>query len=373
MDKKRLFPSGIAINKAFCNRVEERGYLKKCVENNEHIVLISPRRYGKTSLITQVILDCKLPSTSIDLLLAPDAEYVKDAILNGVGALCSELLPEDETLKQKFISIFADFNPKVVLTAFGQKLELSSPLVSVKTITDALMSLDVAAKVSNKKVIFALDEFQQVATLNQNHTIEASIRHAVERSEQVAYIFSGSNRHMLEQMFNDKSRPLYHLCELMKLDRISSTELEKFINFAAQEKWQQMLDEDAIHEIINLTQCHTFYVNRICRMLWKMDDIPNKDIIRSSWNAYIDNQKWITDDLAMLTPNQRKVMTVLSFSSVKQIFSSQMISKMNLTSSSISKAVGTLENLDLIYKNPNGEYDVLDPAIKSFIRRYRTN
>ena len=367
MSNRKLFPSGIAKGNAFCNRETERNYLKQCIDNNEHVVLVSPRRYGKTSLIAKVIEDCHIDHVSIDLLLAPDSNYVRDAILSGVAQLCSNLIEKSGSVKDKIFSIFDAFNPKLTLSAFGQKLELSANTNSVQTIAEALLSLEDAAQIANKKIVFVMDEFQQVATLNNHHNVEASIRHAVERSKNITYIFSGSNRHLLEQMFNDKARPLYHLCELMRLNRISAQAFVKFIAKIAQKKWGASIDDRVFLKIMELTHCHTFYVNRICRLLWKNETIPSIKDIDAIWNNYVYEQQWVIDDLTKLTANQRKIMTALAVQPSSEIYGEYIRSSTGINPSSIAKTICSLEKSDLIYKDKSGVYFVLDPAIAYFI------
>ena len=116
MIDQNTFPPGIATNNAFCNRTKERKYLKQCIENNEHVVLISARRYGKTSLIAQVILDTGRPSIAIDLLICPTDEHVKKHILRGISQLCSKLA-KNNSIRSKIVAIMEKFNPKVTLSA----------------------------------------------------------------------------------------------------------------------------------------------------------------------------------------------------------------------------------------------------------------
>ena len=364
---EKIFPAGIATGASFCNRTAEREQLMECLKNNEHIVLISPRRYGKTSLISQVIFDTAIPAVSIDFLLAPDAEYIKEAILKGVAELCSILLSKVASLKERIFAVLADFNPKLTLSAMGQKLELSSRSISPSTITEALLALETAAKEAKAHIVFVMDEFQQIATLHDNHTIEASIRHAVERSRYVTYFFSGSNRHLLEQMFNDKTRPLYHLCDLIKLERISGCELGKFIGASATKRWSGGLTNEAIEAIIYLTRCHTFYINSLCRLLWKKKSVPTAAEVKAFWHDYVYKQQWIVNDLAGLTPNQRKIVAALAQKPVAEIYGPYIRKETGLVPSSIGKTVKSLEKMDMIYKDADGKYKVLDPATLYFL------
>lgn len=367
MKKTKIFPSGIATGTAFCNRENERKYLKECFENNEHIVIVAPRRYGKTSLITQAIQESGILSVSIDLLLAIDAAFVLEGILLGVSEVCSLILDKENLLKDRIFSIFSAFNPKLTLSAFGQKLELSAKNNNPNTITEALLLLEKTAQEFGKQIVFAMDEFQQIATIANNHTIEASIRHAVERSENVTYIFSGSNRHLLEQMFNDKTRPLYHLCELLQLDRIKAISFKSFIDKLSKDKWGSIIDNDCFDLIMSLTERHTFYVNRLCRLLWKNEHKPSLETIRRVWERYVHAEQWISDDIAKLTANQRNIMKALAKQPIIEIYGEYIRKSTGIPGSSIEKTVLSLKKMDMIYCDDEGFYKVLDPAIRHFI------
>ncbi len=367
MNKAKIFPSGIATGEAFCNRETERKYLKDCFSNNEHIVIVAPRRYGKTSLIIQSIKESSILSVSIDLLLAVDATFVLEAILLGVSEICSLILEKENLLKDRIFSIFSSFNPKLTLSAFGQKLELSARNHHPNTITEALLLLEKTAKESDKQIVFAMDEFQQIATITNNHTIEASIRHAVERSENVTYIFSGSNRHLLEQMFNDKTRPLYHLCELLRLDRIKAIDFKGFIENLSKNKWGSIIDNDCFEVIMLLTERHTFYVNRLCRLLWRNEQKPLVETIKRTWDHYVHSEQWIAEDISKLTANQRNIMKALAKQPTVEIYGEYIRKSTNIPVSSIEKTVASLQKMDMIYCDNDGFHRVLDPAIRYFL------
>ena len=369
MTKLDFFPVGLATGEAFCDRVNEREVLRQSILNLEHIVMVSARRYGKTSLITQVIQENNLLAVSIDFLPATDENYVKNAVLVGVSNIVSQFLNRKAGLKNKLLQLFAKFNPKIVLTAFGQSIELSTPLSSPRTIIDALITLDQAAKQAKQKVVFVMDEFQQVGELSKSHSIEASVRHAVERSKNVVYIFSGSNRRLLEQMFNDKKRPLYHLCDLMKLDRISYEDYAPFIQAAFKRKWHKRIPDAIIDEILSLTECHTYYVNRLCRALWKQKNLPTAENVKQHWDQYINEKfPWITKDVACFSPNQRKVLAALSHVPTKELQGKEFCKLTSLTPASIRRVIDTMMQKDYLYIGDDGNYKLLDPALSHYFK-----
>ncbi len=364
------FPTGIVTGNAFCDREVEREYLKKRFEQNAHVVLISPRRYGKSSLINQFTLDQGLPFASVDLLPATSGKYVKNAMLDGVTSLLNSILPTVKRSKQKIISYFAKMNPVIEVSAFGQGIKLKPDEKTYEeTIMKALMNLDEVAKEFKQHLIFVIDEFQQIALLEKAHSLEASIRHAVERSKNVFYIFSGSNRTLLEEMFKNKNRPLYHLCDEMKLNRISAQHYEIFLKKASQKTWKKMLSTESINAIIRFTECHPYYVNRLCRMVWDVNSLPQVEDIKRIWKKYIDSQKqdWVSEMLSNLTMNQRMVLAGLANSPQKELMSKEFASKLELSTSSIQRTIYSLIKNDLVYQDIDDFYNVLNPVVKSVL------
>lgn len=368
---QRYFPQGIANNTSFCNREEERAALKESITMHEHIVLVAPRRYGKTSLITQVLKENNFPGVNIDFFFVLTQAEVNKTIAEGVSKIISTLLPKTKSACDKLIASIVALNPKLTFNLLGQKLEISSKQTTEKSISELLLALDQFAEKAKKTCVLVFDEFQQIGELKENHAIEAAIRHAVERSQYVSYIFCGSKRHLLNEMFTDKSRPLYHLCDLMTIDRIENSCYHAFINKMAKNKWGKILSDDTISEIIHLTENHSYYVNALCRRLWRGTQIPTLADVRNTWDSYVNQQAaWITTDLSQLTLNRRKVLSALAYQPSQTPQGQDFSTRVGLTPSGIQKCLSDLQKLDLIYLKKNGYYHLMDPAVAYFIRQY---
>lgn len=367
---QRYFPQGIATDTSFCNREKERAALKSCVEMHEHVVLVAPRRYGKTSLITQALKENDSPGVNIDFFFVLTQIEVTKNIMEGVSKIISALLPKTKLACNKLIDSIVALNPKLTFTLLGQKLEISTKQTTEKSISELLLALDQFASKVKKTCVIVFDEFQQIGELKENHAVEAAIRHAVERSQYVSYIFCGSKRHLLNEMFSDKSRPLYHLCDLMNINRIDTDCYYNFLNVMAKKKWKETLSNDAVFEIIHLAQNHPYYVNALCRRLWRYDIVPTLADVRNAWEEYVNQQSaWITNDLSRLTLNRRKVMTALAYQPTKEPQGQEFSNRVGLTPSGIQKCLSDLQKLDMVYLNHDTYYCVLDPAIAYFIRK----
>ncbi|HCU05029.1 MAG TPA: hypothetical protein DIC51_01745 [Coxiellaceae bacterium] len=363
-----LFPQGLASGEAFYNRKQEREKLKNSFLNNEHTVIVAPRRYGKTSLIKQTLLDVGLPGKRIDLLPATNILFVEKAIKSCVGELINQIIPKTKQIREKLITFTKELHPKLILSLFGQKLEITTSQSPESSIVDLLDGLNSIAQKVNKRVVICFDEFQQVGSLKNHLAIEASIRHAAEESSQVTYVFSGSSRHLLNQMFSSKSKPLYHLCNLMELDRIEMNIYVPILLKRAAQRWKTSVDEKAIVEILNLTKCHPYYVNALCRQLWKMDESPTRHCAQKTWIEYIETQSnWITDDLGRLTPHQRNILAAIAYQPVKEPYGNEFSDRVKIATSSIKKSLAILIRNDFVYRDKDERYKILDPAIEGFL------
>src|SRR3990167_2572812 len=178
---QRYFPQGIAREGVFCNRDKERRDLKNSIEAHEHLVLMAPRRYGKTSLIIKTLKEIDAPSVNIDFFFVLTQSEVLKAISEGISKIINQLLPKTKSACMQFIDSIVELNPKITFNLLGQKLEISTRHTTEKSISEILLALDQFAEKSKKSCVIVFDEFQQVGELKENHAIEAAIRHAVER------------------------------------------------------------------------------------------------------------------------------------------------------------------------------------------------
>ena len=348
MSLLKYFPEGLALGEAFVNRDKERSYLIKRVQSNKHCVLIAPRRYGKTSLVMKVAEEIKTPYCAIDFLAAYSDEYVRDQIVNKVSTLVFELLPRITKAKENLIHIFKKMNPEITIGAFGQKLTLKMSSSPLQDITDLLLKLDETAQSFKKNVVIFMDEFQQISQLKNHVSIEAAIRHAVERSQNTAYVFSGSSRKLLKQMFGDQSRPLYRLCQTINIERMHPEAYVEHLQNLAIKKWKKSLSAETIQRIFELTELHPFYMNVLCQYLWEEEEPPSSQQVNEIWKVFVKNQKKIiSHDLTSLSINQKKMMAALAKNPVQEAQSIEFISPLKISASSAQQAIEVLIQNDV--------------------------
>jgi hypothetical protein len=367
--QSQLFPQGLATGPAFYNRESERKKLAERFIGGEHTVVVAPRRYGKSSLIKQVLIESKIPGMRIDLLAVTNATYVQKAIKKAVSELVNGMVPRTKKAKLSLIEWVKRLHPKLTFNVLGQQVEISVSQGPESNMTELLTGLNTLAEKMNNRVVMCFDEFQQIGLLSNNHSIEASIRHAVESSTYVTYVFSGSSRHLLSQMFSEKSRPLYHLCDLMRLGRIKKKTYEKILLDRAKKNWKVSVDQVVVEEILALTHCHPYYVNALCRELWKDDLAPTVAVVQATWLQYVeDRQPWVLNDIARLTPNQKSVMAGVAYNNIREPYSVEFQRITKLSASQIKRSLEGMLRDDILYKDTECAFRVLDPAVETCIR-----
>jgi AAA+ ATPase superfamily predicted ATPase len=365
----KRFPSGVAEGDAFCNRVVERKRLKVNIEGVRHTVLMAPRRYGKTSLIRQVVLENNYIYVWIDFLSVTSKEEVEEKIRKAAKQLLFKLSPELKKITMQTKDLVKSLSPELNLKAMGQSLTLHLTSDSSLTIDEMLLELDSYAQKIGKTAVLICDEFQQISEIEKSVSSEALIRHAVERSKNITYLFSGSNRHLLAEMFSQSNRPLYRLCQAMVVQRIEAVEYKNFLNLAAQAHWKSDLPEEVSQRILALTECHPFYVNALCDELWLQETMPvNQEKVDVAWRWYIDGHKTIIlSEVVPLALNQKKILSTLAKQPTKESSGAAFLMLTKLSSSSVRRSLDALLKKDLVYINDQGEHSVLDPAVKQYL------
>jgi uncharacterized protein len=368
-----FFPQGLASGKNFCNRISERTRLKENIHSARATLIMSPRRYGKTSLMLFVLQEMKLPFSHIDLYSEINEAEIQNTVLNAIGDV---LYAVESTPKKalKFVTdFFSDLSVNFKLVNTQIRIEFSRSKKSpAKTILDALKKLDSILKTKKKKVVLFFDEFQRIGQITESSAIEGALRHVAQESKNIVFIFSGSNRHLLSKMFDDRTKPLYKLCDRIVLERITEENYLPFIQTKSKEKWGTPISEEAVTSILSLTEKHPYYVNVLCHRLWLLPHVPTENEVESTWDKYaIEERTNIMNEIDSLSHNQSKMLIAMAkYDNDILPMSEEFISLTRFSLSSASQSLGILEKKDYIQhngKNKEGKkskYFIVDPLIK---------
>lgn len=364
--QEQLFPSKIASGKAFCNREEERGLLVKNISKIKHTLIISPRRYGKTSLALQAISEAKVSYAYVNLFNALKDESVAKRFTKSLSDLVTKMTPAPQKALKKLTQIVT--KAKITLEFMDMKTSFNLQPTSqdpLEIIIDLLENIENILAASQKNAVIFLDEFQDIAKTEMNDELQAELRDFAQRTQHVTFIISGSHRNMLNKIFDDRNKPFYKLCDRINLERIKTKDHTAFIQKHAKAKWGNTLSEKCLQEIIRLTENHPYYINRLCNKLWDNTAIPKENEISIVWQAISEEEyDSIVNDLSLLTKNQRIVLQAIAQKGYLKEHTSQAVTQeLKMAHSSIKESLSALLKTDFIELTDNG-YRIIDPMIK---------
>ena len=260
---------GVVRGPYFADREKEMNELKREMINLNRVFLVSPRRFGKTCLLLNLIEMLERDAMGcayIDLNAFPDIKSFASALT----ALTSRAL---ETNKDKLLKMFAGFQklrPKVAVETDGT---ISAGLELAVDEKDALSALlegmrhaeKLAAK-KKKKLVVVIDEFSDLEKFN-GPTIERALRSEIQKQTHIGYIFSGSEQSIMLAMIRDRTRAFYKLGRIMALEPIERGAYTGFV-----QKWLKKggytVNEDDLKRIFEIGNDVPYNVQRLCNVMW---------------------------------------------------------------------------------------------------------
>ena len=368
-NSRDFFPLGKALGSAFCNRAEELKWLLENVKAGKHMLLIAPRRYGKSSLALRGILLSGLPAIVLNFNTCASSEDVERVIIHAVGELIKQIMGPLEQAIHVIRRYLFTLQPRLTWQLQDLHLEFIAPAdtPSHEKIEEVLLMLEKLLEDKKTEAVLVLDEFQTVGGIAKGHGMEAALRNVAESVQHMTLIFSGSHRRLLLRMFEDEQRPLYKLCRKLRVDRIAIQHYELHLNRAAEQQWGSLLSEEVLNLVMTLSEQHPYYVNYLCDILWSISpDLPSLDGVRRAWVLLLDEEQSDAHaEIGALSIGQRKVLKYIASHGGVDITSVQAVKIMGSAASSIAGAVNVLVAKDLIEKDKLGTYQIINPVIRA--------
>ncbi len=334
-------------------------------------------------IVHKVLTDMHAPAAYIDFFMAHDDASIASRILTGVGNALAQIMPMTQKTLQVLQKTFSHL--KLAMTVAGIEFSASyhnrQTLDATAQIYEALQGLALIAAQKKKQVVLFIDEFQDIINAEHAQTIQGALRSIAQEYAQIVFIFSGSSRHLLLDIFDDRKKPFYMLCDKIELERMSSEHYFNYIQSVAQEKWGGNLSDAAYAAWIQLTELHPFYMNLLGNEICKSSRLPDADALSTAWDSCRDAEhRRLIAEVEYLTLNQQKVLKFLAQHPSTEPLSQAVLSEINLSGGSVRLCLKTLLERDIIFKvafeDPRlplfqlGQYRVLDPLLAYAIRAY---
>ena len=248
----------------FCDRVDECQMLVKHITNGANIVLMSPRRVGKTQLILHSVEQPAVNDHYITIFIDILRTSTLQEFTFELGkAVFNTLAGKGQKWLKMLLTTMHSLTGKVTidhltgLPSFGISVgDIQNPIYSLEEIFRTLEQAE-------QRCIIVIDEFQQIATYDERN-VEALLRSYIQQSSNAQFIFSGSERHLMEEMFLDSARPFYNSADIMHLDVIALDKYADFVNRQFQAYGKQITIE-AIKSVYETFDGNTYYNQKTFR------------------------------------------------------------------------------------------------------------
>lgn len=258
--------NGYAGPEYFCDRVQETAVLRELLLNENNVALISPRRLGKTDLIWHVFSAEDIRESHYCFVVDIYATKNLSDFVNVLGkAVVDELRPKGKKAWNQFLNVVSSLRSEISFDVHGKP----SWSMGLGAITNPAITLDEIFTYLNKAdkpCLVAIDEFQQI-TRYDDDTIEATIRTYVQRCTNAHFIFSGSQRHIMNGMFTSPSRPFYQSVTIINLQPL---DLEVYTDFCVSkfEEAGKHLDRSVVAALYERFEAVTSYMHRVLNVLY---------------------------------------------------------------------------------------------------------
>ena len=336
----------IATEKNFTDREKETADLVQNFMSLINTIIISPRRWGKSSLVNKaaklaMAQDSNLRICHIDLFNVRSEEH-----------FFSHLVPK--------ISIGTDPTNEVSIDFDWEEVKRNPDEV-----------LDLAEKIARKKglkIVICVDEFQNIAEFTDPEYFQKKLRSHWQLHQNVAYCLYGSKRHMMMEVFTDSSKPFYKFGNLMFLNKIETPCLVEFFKSRFADTGKN-IDDEASHLIAKLVDNHPYYAQQLAQLSWlRTKDVCTVEIVREAHTALVEQLSLLFVTITeTLTTQQLNYLKAL-IAGEKAISSTEVMHRYQISSTtSISRSKTALIKNDVL-DNKAGEISFQDPIYAYWLK-----
>ena len=357
----------------FYDRKEEGERIVTTLSGGNNMVLFAPRRYGKTSLVFQVIEQLEARGYTciyFDFLPVYSIETFVSLYIGAIEKKQHNL----RRLVQVITNVVKNIRPKLTFDSIGNAefgIEITESSVSIQTLSEVL---DLPEKLAHqgKKTIVIFDEFQEITKFNKVG-FESLLRSKIQQQQQVNYLFLGSRTHLLNDMFNNKNRAFYNSASHMQLGTLPHEDTIAYLQAKFGISGIQIELQEALY-LIGQTGDIPYYIQLLAAEIWQYmitsQTQVTQEIVDTCTRQIVELKQDYYYELFDRQSVMQKQLLIALIHSGDNIFSSAYSKRFRLSAASTTqKSVLVLMDSGIIDKTDN-TYFISDPFFKRFLYRY---
>lgn len=358
------FKFGSIVNDPFfTNRKEEMVKVREVLNSPNHLVVISPRRYGKSSLVFKVVEEEKRPVIALDMQLITSVEDLAAQLLKRIY----KVFPFEKV--RQYVKQFKVI-PSISVNPLTNAVDVSfNPGSQASPVIEDVLQLFEQLSKEKNRLIVVFDEFQEINHIDPHllHWFRSILQH----HKKVNYIFLGSQESLIREIFEKKSSPFYHFALIMPLKKIPR---EDFLAYLT-ERFKKVTNESQmlVSKILDLTSCHPFYTQQMAFVCWNRfsNEEDPKEVFQLAKDDILNMHDIDYERIwANFNQTDKKLLIGLSVQESARL-SAQFINQNNLGPS--STAYSSLKRLmgnGYVVKQEE-YYEIDDPFFRQWIRNKR--
>lgn len=362
----------LATNENFIDRQEDRALLKQLLSSHINVMLISPRRWGKSSLVKRAMSeladeDINVRICYIDAFsIGSESEFYRTFASQVIACASSKMERWIEDAKKFLTGVI----PQVVVSdQITDFMAFDLKYVPQERDKMAILQLpELLAKEKGIRIIVCIDEFQQLANLPEYKDMEGKMRSVWQQQQLTSYCLYGSKRNMMLNIFNNSNSPFYRFGQVIFMQKIAKEHWIPFIlsSFA---KTGKSISEEMAERISDAVVCHSWYLQQLCYFIWSFTvSEVTEDIYQLGLKQVLNiNTPMFQNDTENLSSTQIEMLKAIA--NGEQHFSSQAVKQIyNLGNpNTIVKNRKTLQNKDIIEKQ-NDAFGFVDPIYRLWFK-----
>ena len=346
----------------FCDREEETKKLTRLLTNGNNVALISSRRMGKTGLVRHCFAQQKIARRYNTFVIDIYAtKNLSDFVYEMGRQIVNALKPRGKKAIESFIDTVKSLRTGITFDVQGLpswNVELGDVQAPAITLEEIFSYIENAGK----PCLIAIDEFQSISCYPEKN-VEATLRTYIQNCHNANFVFAGSERSMMGEIFMSAARPFYQSVSIMNLDVIPEDKYSAFVKHHFEANGRNIA-EDAIHETYGRFNGVTWYIQKVMNYAYSITDKGCSFELTQLESVVEDiveeNSEIYKNMLFLLTPPQKTLLVAIGKEGrVSQITGRVFLKKYSLSASSVQKALATLLEKQVVTNN-QGVYEVSD-------------
>jgi len=365
----------LALDEAFADREVELEELKADILNGQDVVIFAPRRYGKSSLVwraSQELVVRDVLVGQVNLMTTPTKEKLAEKLARTIHEeIASRLFRAKERLR-----VFQGLRITPIVTVDPQTGSMSFTFEAGRSPDDLDATverlLELPAQLGaerDRRVALVFDEFQEVVEIDPN--LPKLMRSVFQEQPEVAHVYLGSKRHMMERIFNDENEPFWRSAKQMELGTIPPALFRDFIveRFA---KSGKKLDPSIADAVLEVTQGHPYATQELCYFLWESTEpgstATSSDLVEALTRVLQSEDAHFSLIWERASKAQRLVLQSLAQEPGRPLAGAYRRRHMLPGPSTVQRALEALVRDELVRRDDGGEYRIAEPFLAEWLR-----